>query len=116
MAADYEDIQLINRLRREQDITNCPVNWDEDFKYADPATQGVLSYVRSLDYRVPSVGFELTNTGGGHVCDLELAWADIREGIYIKKPAMVAAGWSLFSIEEALHPTEGLKAQNQLPF
>ena len=116
MHVSHENIQLINQLRREQGITNSPLTWDEAFKYADPAVHGVLSHSQRLGYMVPFIAYELTDRHGHHISDLEVAWTNIKEGIYITKPAVVPPGWKLFSIEEALHQTKGLHSQHQLPF
>ncbi|WP_461534720.1 HNH endonuclease [Spongorhabdus nitratireducens] len=98
----HEETQLLNRLRREQQLILSGLqDWEQAIKYADTAVHGILDHARHRNYSPPEVGYELTNDKGRVVAELELAWPDTRFGIYIDEPVEVD-GWYLQSIEQAM--------------
>ena len=102
MHVALDDIRLINRLRRTQNIiTPEDLNWNDTIKYADPAVHGILSYAKKQGYSPPEVGYEVTDKQGRVIVELELAWPDTKYGVFIGDPPTINE-WQLHSILEAL--------------
>ncbi|MFK0570695.1 HNH endonuclease [Endozoicomonas sp.] len=107
MHVSHSDIQLINRLRREQGIITSNLSWDDVFRYADPAIHGPLSHARSQGYAPPMVSFELSDSQANVIGELGAAWPDRMYGIYINNPPSKLHGWVFHSILEALEYFNG---------
>lgn len=100
MHVKHETVQHINHLRREQGLLDG-TDWDKTLKLSDPAVYGVLDLCKYKRMHPPEVGYELLNDKNEIVAELELAWPEIRMGVYISEVEAVA-GWQLFDIQEAL--------------
>ena len=100
----HADVQLINRLRKAQSLCssdNDAWEWKDVDKYADPAVGGVISYARAKGFEPPVVGFEIADSAGRVVVELELGWPSRRFGVYLgDKPA--DSSWRLLSLLEAI--------------
>jgi hypothetical protein len=101
----HADVQLINRLRKEQSVCGDDGDaweWRDVDKYADPAVGGVISYARTKGFEPPIVGFEIVDGSGRVIAELELGWPARRLGVYLgDKP--VGGDWRLLSLLEAIH-------------
>ena len=98
----HQDIQVINRLRREQKvIIPDHQDWQTVFQYADTAVHGILDHARNKGYSPPEVGYELTNDKGRVIAEVELGWPSTRFGVYIDAPEKEHQ-WHLLSLEQAM--------------
>lgn len=95
-----KDTQKINRLRREQSITDDS-DWPTAYKLADPATRGVLDHAKRRGWKAPVVGYELQDNKQAVVAELEIAWPERRLGVYLgDKPEL--SGWTLLALQAAV--------------
>lgn len=109
MHVSHASIQLINRLRLEQGIITSNLSWSDVFRFADPAIHGALHHAREMGFNTPpEVNFALLDKQGKSIKILEAAWTDRNVGIYIGEPPSDIPGWKFYSIQEALHPKNGL--------
>jgi hypothetical protein len=105
MFVRHEDMQLITRLRREQMSGDNHSNWEEVFELADPAVQGILHHCRARRLAPPEVGYELRESDGRIVGQLELAWPSKKAGVAISEDDLLVAreqGWRALPMLEAL--------------
>ena len=103
MFVKHEDMQTINRLRREQGLIkeNAP-DWKTALDRADPAFRGVLDLAQKKGgYGPPEIGYKLIDQTGRVVEELEVAWPESKFGIAINNPKAVD-GWYLIGLKEAL--------------
>ncbi len=105
MVLDHSKRVLINELRQSQGLLNKLNNWDDIFKMADPGVHGVLYACQSQRYRLPQVGYCLTDNKNGVIARLELAWPNYHFGIAISIDDSESAkkeGWTIVTIKEFL--------------
>ena len=89
---------LINRLRREQGVLKN--TWALAMKYADPATHGLLGFLKQAGWPPPEVEFEYDIMKCHHI---DLAWRSKRVGITLSSESLEPPrGWKFYSLEEAL--------------
>ena len=103
MRITHQDMAVITRLRREIGALNVS-NWDEVRGLADKCLDGVLRSLETSRYAIPEVGYEIANSDGAVVCELELAWPSKKLGIAIDEDSIVRArefGWRIMSVGEA---------------
>lgn len=101
----HEDMKLITRLRREQEIGGLPGCWQEAFELADTGVHGVLHACKAAGWGLPEVGYELQDQQGRIVAQLELAWPPQRKGVAIADEDIAAARrqrWQVWSMVEAV--------------
>ena len=96
----HADIQLLNRLRREQGLLEDN-DWSKVFKYADPACHGVLLHCQKHGYSAPQVGYEAVNDIGEVIAEFELAWP-IKKTAVVLHAADVVEGWRVFGLNDAI--------------
>ncbi|MBK1724259.1 HNH endonuclease [Thiocystis violacea] len=105
MFVRHEDMQLITRLRREQNHDRRRLNWDDIFELADTGVHGVLHLCRAKNMSVPVVGHAIKAPGGSVVAQLELAWPLKKIGVAIADKDLDVArqqGWQAWSMIDAL--------------
>jgi hypothetical protein len=105
------DMQVITRLRREQQGGTLQGNWTETFELADSGVHGVLHIARSRRWQAPEVGYEIQGPDGRIVTELEIAWPQRKVGVAIDQEAMEIAcrhGWQAWSMIEAIERFEGM--------
>ena len=104
MHVKYNDIQIIKQFRRNQGLDQVG-NWDEAFALADTAVHGLLKYCQRGNRAVPEIGYEVTNSQGAVIAELEIAWPEEKKGIFIDAEAAQNAksmGWHLYSLGQAM--------------
>ena len=104
MFVSHEQMQLINRLRREQGI-GLKGAWDEVLEIVDPAVDGVVRLCQNRGLPVPEVGYELNGEDGAVLGEVELAWPDRRLAVVLspKDKAMAEGqGWKVWQMIEVL--------------
>ena len=103
MFVKHEDMQTINRLRREQRlIGENELGWKTAFDYVDSALWGVLDLAQKRGgYGPPEIGYKLTDEKGRVIAELEIAWPESKFGVAINNPKAVD-GWYLIGLKEAL--------------
>lgn len=99
MYVKHADVQLINRVRREQGLLKNTV-WDDAFQYADPACHGVLLHCKANNYSVPEVGYEVVDSIGQVTAEFELAWVKKKVAVVLDKVDVVE-GWRVMGLSEA---------------
>lgn len=108
MFVRHEDMQLLTRLRQEQQQAKRRLNWDEIFEIADTAMQGVLHWYRAKQMPPPNIGYALKDSSGHVVAQLELAWPIQKICVAISSTDLEAArksGWKAWSMLDALEQT-----------
>ncbi len=104
MFVSHEEMQLINRLRREQGI-GLKGAWDEVLEIVDPAMEGVVRLCQSWGLPVPEVGYEMDGEDGAVLGEVELAWPDRRLAVVLSPMDKVMAegqGWKVWQMIEVL--------------
>jgi len=99
MHVKHADVQLLNRLRREQGLLEDN-DWSKVFKYADPACHGVLLHCQKQGYSAPNVGYEMVNDRGEVIAEFELAWPLNKVAVALHKAEPIA-GWTLLGLNDA---------------
>jgi hypothetical protein len=100
MQVKHADVQLLNRLRREQGLLESN-DWEKVFKYADPATHGVLLHCQKHGYSAPEVGYEAANDIGEVVAEFEIAWPHKKTAVVLQAEVPVE-GWRVFGLNDAV--------------
>lgn len=101
MHIPHRDIQLINRLRREQNLVST--GWSNVEELADTSVHGVLDFMRQAGKPAPEVGYELQDESGAVVAEVELAWPAERRAIVLtdaQRPTI--RGWRIQTVAEVL--------------
>ncbi len=104
MFVSHGQMQLINRLRREQGI-GLKGAWEEVLEIVDPAVDGVVRLCQSRGLPVPDVGYELQNEDGEVVGEAELAWPDYWLAVVLSpedKSMAEGEGWQAWEMIEVL--------------
>jgi len=100
MHVKHADVQLLNRLRREQGVLENN-DWSKVFQYADPVFHGVLLHCQKQRYSAPEVGYEAANQRGEVVAEFELAWPETKLAIAIHAGESIA-GWRVLGLSDAI--------------
>lgn len=98
----HVDMQSITRLRRDQ-LPPQSGDWNEAYGLADPAIHGELRLMGKQGFNAPVIGYEVVDTTGAVVCELEAAWPDSQNAIAIRRPDPMPAaldGWKVFELGE----------------
>ena len=101
MHVKHADVQLLNRLRREQGLLES-TNWTEVFKHADPACHGVLMHSQKNGYSVPQVGYEVIDSRREVVAQFELAWPHKKVAVVLHLIDEALPGWRVMSLNSAM--------------
>lgn len=111
MRVRHEDMQILVRLRRQQGLLKGLRDWDSVRMMADKALDGLLrQYARKGGLECPVVGYELADTDGSIIAEIEVAWPRTKRGIAISNDAITLAkkhGWYVISVGEALRKMNG---------
>lgn len=108
----HGQMQMIARLRREQGILENS-GWEEVIELADPAVEGVVLLCKSQGIPLPEVGYELQDSSGRVVGEVELAWPDRRLAVALSgqdQAAAEAQGWETWQMIEVLDKGESFTA------
>lgn len=100
----HQEMQLINKLRREQGLLKVNT-WSDTFELADEAVHGLLHFYKNSRGQIPSVGYEVVDDQNNVLAQLELAWPNKKQGIAISeqdKKLANSIGWSVVTLEEAI--------------
>jgi len=81
------NMQLLNRLRREQSITAD--DWTQVMELADLAVHGGLLHGRHKGFGVPVIGYEFINAKGLVIAEVEVAWPEQRIAMYVAEAPMI---------------------------
>lgn len=112
MFVTHADMQLLNQLRREQNIIKSPSNYQQAFCFSDPSMHGVLYRCQENNYLVPEVGYMLKDANEVIRARLELAWPHKKSAVAIAEADIVAArelGWTARSMIDAFDVLESVK-------
>lgn len=95
----------ITAQRRLQTLINN--SWEETKRFADPACLGLLEGYQQIDWAMPVVGYDISDSDGGVITAVELAWPDINppQAVYLDEESGLKAkehGWDVYSLDEAL--------------
>jgi hypothetical protein len=104
MFVRHQDMVLINRLRREQQLLTRN-NWSQVLKYADPGLQGLIDLCQRHRLPVPEVGYKIVDRSGTLIAEVELAWASMQVAVAIDEQTMFVAkseGWQVWPMMEAV--------------
>lgn len=105
MFVRYEDMQLLNRLRLEQNSFNASPSWDNCFKLADTGMYGVLHLCRARGMSPPIIGYALKDASAEIIAEFELAWPNQKICVAISDANLEIArkyGWKAYSMIDAL--------------
>ena len=96
------DRRLIGKLRKQQ--ASKPVanlTWEDIVAETDPAIAGVIAFCRDQDVDIPEPNYELEGAMGEVKAQFELAWPDIKLGVYLgNRPK--DTDWKVLSLAEAI--------------
>ena len=104
MRVTHAQMQMINRLRKEQSLLQQD-SWDELIDLADTSVTDLLRHYQAKGHAKPVVGHELQAPTGEVMAVFELAWPDQKAAIAIDRDAISLgseSGWRVFSVGEAI--------------
>lgn len=104
MFVPHAHTQLINRLRRAQDLLSAN-EWKEVLEFADPGLHGVLEICRQRGSPIPQVGVDVRNAKGAVCATLELAWDHVKLGVAISDADIIGSretGWEVWKMLDVL--------------
>lgn len=99
MPIKREDMELLNKLRREQGLIN-PTDWQSVRKFSDPALFGFLEMCESLDLPKPYVQYPITNLLPNQPGLIDLAWPNRKVGVIIGSAQKIPQ-WRLMAFKYA---------------
>ncbi|EPJ2923400.1 hypothetical protein [Pseudomonas aeruginosa] len=94
MFISMTDMQLLTRLRREQNITAD--DWAQVLELADLSVHGALMHARQRGFPVPEIGYEFVNTKGVVVASTEVAWLERRVALCLSEAPDIDS-WTVLS-------------------
>lgn len=94
MFISMADMQLLTRLRREQNI--IAEDWSQVLELADLSVHGALMRARHKGFEEPEVGYGLMNPNGVIVFETEVAWVQRRIAITLTAAPQIT-GWTILS-------------------
>jgi hypothetical protein len=100
MYIKHADMQLINRLRKEQGIL-MENSWTNIKQHIDPALHGLIHLAQKKISSAPKISHTIKNPTTGRSIELDIAWPDHRLGIYIGEKFEIPQ-WKIFNHDEAL--------------
>lgn len=99
MFIKYEDMTVLARKRREQDLIK--LTWESALKHADAALRGVLELARNKGWSPPEISYA-PSSHQSSIC-LDVAWPNQRLGISLGVvQAEDLKSWRIWSLREAL--------------
>ena len=104
MRVTHAQMQMINRLRKEQSLLQQD-SWDELIDLADTSVTDLLRHYQAKGHAKPVVGHELQAPTGEVMAVFELAWPDKRAAIAIDRDAIALGsqhGWRVMSVGDAI--------------
>ncbi|TNC85287.1 MAG: HNH endonuclease [Thalassolituus sp.] len=104
MRVTHAQMQMINRLRKEQSLLQQD-SWDELIDLADTSVTDLLRHYQGKGHAKPVVGHELQAPTGEVMAVFELAWPDKRAAIAIDRDAIALGsqyGWRVMSVGDAI--------------
>jgi len=105
MYVKKREMELIQRLRKEQNILNSDNSWADLFSLVDSAYEGLLRLYQKDGVSKPEIGYEITSPSGEVVAEAEIAWPEIKfavgdEGMDQKMVASI--GWKVETLADAI--------------
>lgn len=97
MFISMTDMQLLTRLRREQNITAD--DWAQVLELADLSVHGALMHARHKGFEVPEVGYGVMNQNHVIIFEAEIAWEFKRIAISVTQAPEIE-GWTILSPAE----------------
>lgn len=94
MFISTQNMQILNRLRREQGIVAG--NWTQAMALADLAAHGGLMHGRHKGFGVPVIGYELSDTRELVIAEVAAAWPEQRVAMCVTN-APAIEGWSVLN-------------------
>ncbi|WP_116688783.1 HNH endonuclease [Pelagibaculum spongiae] len=102
MFIKHHDTQLINQLRREQSvIRENPNDWSKTYEFADPAVHGILNHAQKRNIAPPEIGYPVQDNNGEIIAELELAWPEVKFGVFIEEPKK-KSDWNMLNMQQAM--------------
>jgi hypothetical protein len=78
--------------------------WNDIFKLADTSMHGILGIMKNCGHPPPEIGFELTDSSGTVICELEFAWPNIKCGaVLTNKDRHKVNGWRIYTLEDLIN-------------
>jgi hypothetical protein len=100
MHVPHSDTQLINRLRRQQNIK--PNDWDQVEELVDPAVRWRLDEMRMKGWEAPEIGYEAVDAEGAVIAEFEAAWPNRKYALVVNESDKVKfPPWRIDTIGEA---------------
>lgn len=93
MFISTQNMQTLNRLRREQSIVAD--NWMQSMALADLAVHGGLMHGRHKGFGVPVIGYEVKDANELVVAEVAAAWPEQRIAMYVANTPAIE-GWAVF--------------------
>ncbi|WP_209022170.1 HNH endonuclease signature motif containing protein [Pseudomonas fluorescens] len=94
MFISTQNMQILNRLRREQSIVAD--DWTQAMALADLAVHGGLMHGRHKGFGVPVIGYEVMNAQEEVIAEVEIAWPERRIAMYVADDPAIE-GWTVLS-------------------
>jgi len=94
MFISTQNMQILNRLRREQSIVAD--DWKQVMALADLAVHGGLMHGRHKGFGVPVIGYEVMNAQELVIAEVEVAWPEQRIAMYVAD-APAIEGWAVLN-------------------
>lgn len=101
MYIKHSDMELINKLRREQGIS-LESTWENAKRYADPALFGVLCLAERKNLPPPAIGYLINCKSSESPTAIDCAWPSLKVGISLGSDSVVDNDWRIFSLDSAL--------------
>lgn len=99
------DMNIIQRLRRDQGHLAASDSWDVALKLIDSAYEGLALKLRSEGHPVPEVGYDVTDGNKGVILTPELSWPDRKKAIVDNQTQvdkLAKVGWRAETVVQAL--------------
>jgi hypothetical protein len=97
----HQDRQALTRLRRQQGLIGS--GWQKVMEYADPAVKGALDLLRNKGWPAPEIGYELSDSTGKVIGELEAAWPNHLVGVRLNSSwSATSPKWRCYSLAEIL--------------
>ena len=95
----------MKRIARERPKNENAISWEEAYRLADCAFEGLMKLYERQGYEAPEPGFEFEDEAGAVCGQLGLAWPVSRHAVVLHESEAEAArrhGWEAFALEAAL--------------
>lgn len=98
----HEDMQIITSLRKKRP-SGIPADWKNAIGYADSSIKGALDVLRMQGWEAPVVGFEIMNSHGEIIEEVEAGWPQRKFAIVLRNEDKISIdGWTVKTFAEVL--------------